>query len=280
MEPEEIRRTIASFPRWHYQFDLKGNLTPAARDCLVNRHNQRKRHIFDPLVKLAGGSLNGKRVLDLGCNAGFWSLQAVQNGCDFVLGIDGRPMHIDQANFVFETLEIDPSKYRFTVANVFDFDLKGFGEFDVVLCLGLMYHVSKPMTLIEKISSVNTDILVVDTRVSTASGSYLEIGHEPTEEWVNAVDYTLVMAPTRDAVIDLVGEFGYAAVVLKPEFDDYTGAENYRDGTRKTFLCAKKTDLSTTPAKIEYAALHGREISNREHPLMRNLKKFFRGLLR
>lgn len=280
MQPEEIRRIIASFPRWHYQFDLKGNLTPTARECLVNRHNQRKRHIFDPLVKLAGGSLKGKRVLDLGCNAGFWSLQAVQNGCDFVLGIDGRPMHIDQANFVFETLEIEPSKYRFTVANVFDSDVNAFGEFDVVLCLGLMYHVSKPMTLIEKISSVNTDILVVDTRVSTASGSYLEIGHEPTEEWVNAVDYTLVMVPTRDAMIDLVREFGYAAVVLKPEFDDYNGAENYRDGTRKTFLCAKKTDLSATPAKIEYAALHGRETLPGRRREVRGLRRLYQRLFR
>jgi ribosomal protein L11 methylase PrmA len=42
-------------------------------------------------------------VLDLGCNAGFWSLAAIDAGADLVVGIDGRQMHIDQANLVFET---------------------------------------------------------------------------------------------------------------------------------------------------------------------------------
>ncbi|MGH2699183.1 MAG: DUF1698 domain-containing protein, partial [Actinomycetota bacterium] len=58
-------------------------------------------------MELCGGSLRGKRVLDLGCNAGFWSLEALDRGADFVLGIDGRDMHIEQAEFVFEVKEID-----------------------------------------------------------------------------------------------------------------------------------------------------------------------------
>ena len=41
---------------------------------------------------LAG--LKGKRVLDLGCNAGFWSLNAAEAGADFVLGVDGRQIQV------------------------------------------------------------------------------------------------------------------------------------------------------------------------------------------
>jgi len=74
IQDEEIRQKIASFPRWHYRFDLKGNLTPIFEERFANRHEQRKKYFFDPLVQLFGGSLAGKRVLDLGCNAGFWSL--------------------------------------------------------------------------------------------------------------------------------------------------------------------------------------------------------------
>jgi hypothetical protein len=70
MQDEEIRERIASFPHWHYQFDLKGNLTPIFKKGHVKRHAQRKKHFFDPLVGLFGGSLEGKRILDLGCNAG------------------------------------------------------------------------------------------------------------------------------------------------------------------------------------------------------------------
>jgi tRNA (mo5U34)-methyltransferase len=55
-------------------------------------------------------------VLDFGCIAGYWSLRAVQTGCDFVLGIDGRQMHIDQANFVFDVKEVDRSRYELDTA--------------------------------------------------------------------------------------------------------------------------------------------------------------------
>src|SRR5690606_28533614 len=93
MDQEQIRQKIASFPRWHYQFDLAGNLTPIFREKWIIRHRERKRYFFDPVVDLCGGSLKGKRVLDLGCNAGFWSLNAAEAGADFVLGVDGRQMH-------------------------------------------------------------------------------------------------------------------------------------------------------------------------------------------
>jgi 2-polyprenyl-3-methyl-5-hydroxy-6-metoxy-1,4-benzoquinol methylase len=103
LQGEELRRKIASLDAWHYQFGLKGNPTPIHKDDRVNRHVGRKEYIFDPMVEMFGGSLAGKRVLDLGCNPGFWSLCAAQAGCGYVLGLDGRQMHVDQANFVFAT---------------------------------------------------------------------------------------------------------------------------------------------------------------------------------
>ena len=253
MQGEEIRRKIDSFPTWHYRFDLKGNLTPIHQEDRVNRHRQRKEYFFDPLVHLLGGSLAGKRVLDLGCNAGFWSLCAAEAGCDYVLGLDGRQMHIDQANLVFEVNEIENDKYDFIAGNLFDVDLRRFGTFDVVLCLGLMYHISKHVDLMEKISEVNSDVLLIDTTLSMLPGSYLEIRHDRLEKVRHAVDYELVMHPTWEAVHDLVRQFGYSAVALKPGFDDYEGAYDYRNGKRRAFLCARQMDVSLVPAEIEQA---------------------------
>lgn len=248
MQGEEIRRKIASFPTWHYQLDLKGNLTPIHKEDRVNRHRQRKEYFFDPLVDMFGGSLAGKRVLDLGCNAGFWSLCAVEAGCDYVLGLDGRQMHIDQANFVFEVNEIEDDRYDFVAGNLFDVDLRAFGTFDVVLCLGLLYHISKPVDLMEKIAQVNSDVLLIDTTLSMLPGSYLEIKHDRLEKVRHAVDYELVMHPTWEAVHDLVRQFGYSAVALEPRFEDYEGSYDYRNGRRRAFLCAKQTDVSTVSA--------------------------------
>ena len=59
-------------------------------------------------------------MLDLGCNAGFWSLAAIEAGAEFVLGVDARQSYLDQAALVFEAKGIDPSRYRFERANVFE----------------------------------------------------------------------------------------------------------------------------------------------------------------
>ena len=112
-EPQSLRERVAGFPRWHYEFDLGGVRTPIFDRKHVNRHVQRRDYFFAPLVRLCGGSLAGKRVLDLGCNAGFWSLAAIEAGADRVVGIDGRQMHVDQANVVFEAKGVDPARYRF-----------------------------------------------------------------------------------------------------------------------------------------------------------------------
>jgi 2-polyprenyl-3-methyl-5-hydroxy-6-metoxy-1,4-benzoquinol methylase len=261
MQDEEIREKIVSFPKWHYQFDLKGNLIPPRQKRLVNRHEQRKKHFFDPMVLLFGGSLAGKRVLDLGCNAGFWSLCAIESGCDYVLGIEGRQMHVDQANFVFEVEGVERDRYDFVLGDIFETDLREFGTFDVVLCLGLMYHISKHVELMEKISEVNDDVLVIDSTLSKARGSFLELGWQSPREtnYLSAVDRGLVMKPTKRAVRDLAKKFGYSVAILEPDFRDeegepaWTGGRDYRGGARRAFICAKKTDLSSLPAKVESA---------------------------
>lgn len=259
MQDEEIRQKIDSFSGWHYQFDLRGNLTPIRKETRVNRHTQRKKHFCDPVVQLFGGSLAGKRVLDLACNAGFWSLSAIHAGCDYVLGIEGRQMHIDQANFVFEVKEVEKNRYDFVVGNIFETDLRQFGTFDVVLCLGLMYHISKHMNLMEKISEVNDDVLVIDTTLSRARGSFLEVQRQFPDSPMSAVDHGLSMKPTKQAVRDLVEEFGYSMVTLDPDFrnakgePDWSGGQDYRGGSRRAFICAKKTDLSQLSSKVESA---------------------------
>jgi SAM-dependent methyltransferase len=257
MQDEEIRQKIASFPRWHYQFDLRGNLTPIHKEGHINRHTQRKRHFFDPVVRLLGGSLEGKRVLDLASNAGYWSLASIEAGADYVLGIEGRQMHVDQANFVFEVKEIERERYDFVVGDIFETDFRQFGTFDVVLYLGLMYHISKPMELMEKISEVNDDILVIDTTLAKARGSFLKIVPQDPDSFNSAVDRPIAMRPTKQAVRDLAENFGYSVVTLEPDFRNAKGASawrgggDYRDGLRRAFICAKKTDLSHLSAKVE-----------------------------
>jgi tRNA (mo5U34)-methyltransferase len=251
MTASDVRERIQQFPRWHYEFDLAGVRTPIFDAGHRNRHEQRRRSFFDPLVELCGGSLRGKRVLDLGCNAGFWSLCAVEAGCDFVLGIDGRRMHVEQAELVFELRGVESSRYRFVHGDVLTVDLAEEAPFDVVLCLGLLYHVADPVGLLEVAAERNRDLLVVDTSLRRAPGASFHVAHDPPDDPRSAVGGELVLVPTRRAVETAVRELGYSVVALKPRFTSWEGCLDYRIGTRRAFLCAKETLLDGAMLDVE-----------------------------
>jgi hypothetical protein len=77
--------------------------------------------------------------------------------------------------------------------------------------------------------------------------------HERLEEPKHAIDHELVMYPTWEGVHELVRQFRYFVVTLKPRFDGYAGARSYQKGERRAFLCAKRTVISHVSAEVEQA---------------------------
>jgi len=251
MTPEELEERIAAFPRWNYEFDLgDGVRTPVSHRGQANRHEQRRRYFFDALVRLMGGSLQGHRVLDLGCNAGFWSLAAVEAGADFVLGVDAQQAYIDQAKLVFEAKRVDPQRFRFERANIFAHEFAE--QFDVVLCLGVMEVTAKPVELFELMSGVGAQEISLDTVISRVRSSFFEISklNDPRA----AVDHEMVLVPSREAVIELARNFGFDAVPLAYNITDYTGLEDYQRRQRLAFICSRRTSLAGVPRAPEQHA--------------------------
>jgi tRNA (mo5U34)-methyltransferase len=237
-----LATTIDRFPQWGYPFVFPRGLKISVPPHIENRTAQRERYFFDPLVELCGGDLKGRRVLDLACNAGWWSLSAIRAGAEYVYGVDGRTMHVEQANIVFSEFDVERHRYRFETRNVFEVD--DLGQFDVVLCLGLLYHVAKPFELLELISGWNTDLLVLDTAVNRYPGSLIELHHENTVDLANAVDHQLVVSPSKRAIVEMGNELGYRVVPLMPRFTNWLGCGDFRNGTRRAFICAKSTPLT------------------------------------
>jgi SAM-dependent methyltransferase len=247
MEPrdrEALRRQVEAFPRWHYRFDLDGVETPIAIPEHAVRHRERRKWFFDPLVRLCGGSLANRSVLDLGCNAGYWSLAAIEHGCERVCGIDARPMHIEQAELVFRVKGVDGGRYRFLEGDVLTYPLPALGSFDIALCLGLLYHVNQPIQLLEKVAAVNADILLIDSTVHPSPEEVFALRFDDLADPRNAVGSPLVLFPSAAAVVAIVRSLGYRGLVLEPRFADLAGSEDVRQGRRRAFLCARKTDLS------------------------------------
>jgi hypothetical protein len=144
---------------------------------------------------------------------------------------------------------VEPRRYHFEVGDVLSVDLPA-DPFDIVLCLGLLYHVSKPFELMERMSACNDDLLVIDTRVDRIPGQYFRIVRQDVDRPRSAVDRTIALHPTSEAVVRLARAFGYRSVMLRPRFTSWEGSGSYRRGDRRAFICAKRTelhDLDTEP---------------------------------
>jgi 2-polyprenyl-3-methyl-5-hydroxy-6-metoxy-1,4-benzoquinol methylase len=245
VDAEELRKRVDAFPSWNYRFELAGGVaTPVGDKRLVNRQHQRYRYFFQRLLGASGGSLQDRRVLDLGCNAGYWALAAIEAGADFVLGIDLSSRYIEQARLVFEANGIDPARYRLQAGDLFSADLGG--AFDVVLCLGVLDHVDRPVELFELIARTGAELIVIDSEVSRARTSLFEVSRLYSARDVTG-DGT-VLIPSRQAVIDLAGRVGYDAVALASNVTDFTGMSDYRRERRCAFVCSRQP-LSGLPVE-------------------------------
>jgi tRNA (mo5U34)-methyltransferase len=246
VQTPQLRERIASFPRWNYRFQFdNGVSTPVADRRWINRSEQRRRYFFEPLLRLTEGSLRGRRVLDLGCNAGFWALNAAEANADFVLGVDFQQEYLEQAELVFEAKGIDRARYRFERADILTHEFKE--KFDLVLCLGLMDHLCKPVELFELMAGVGAELIVIDTEVSRARSSLFEVSHLYDARKVPGEG--LVLIPSRRAVADLAKRCGYATVALALNVTDYAGMEDYRRERRLAFICSNGPDLSGLPSQ-------------------------------
>lgn len=141
---QEIRARFSRHPHWLYAFEFQGMGFPGPREAVgrcgegrPERPLQRFQHFMPWLLQAVGGNLGGKRVLDIACNAGFWSLQCALLGAAEVIGFDARPELIAQAEFVRSV--VGAKNIRFSVLDFWQMTPEALGgRFDVVLNLGIL----------------------------------------------------------------------------------------------------------------------------------------------
>lgn len=101
--------------------------------------------------------MTGKSVLDIGCNAGFYSLEMKRRGAARVLGIDTDEHYLRQARFAAEVEDVDVEFRRMPV-----WDLAALAEkFDLVIFMGVLYHLRHPLLALDLIHEhVAKDLLL------------------------------------------------------------------------------------------------------------------------
>ena len=157
---DEIRRRAEALGPWFHNIDLRGVQT--APDHFLGDYPAVKWRRFGDALP---ADLRGRTVLDIGCNGGFYSLAMKRRGADRVLGIDSDADYLAQARFAAEVEELDIEFRHLSV-----YDIGAIGErFDVVLFMGVLYHLRHPLLALDLVREhVADDILVFQSMLRGA----------------------------------------------------------------------------------------------------------------
>ncbi len=104
--------------------------------------------------------LSGWKVLDIGCNAGFYSLELAKRGAD-VLAIDLDQHYLTQAQWVAEQFGLD-DKIRFRQMQIYDIAHLD-EDFDLIWFMGVFYHLRYPMLALDILAQKTRKMMVFQT---------------------------------------------------------------------------------------------------------------------
>ena len=142
LAPDEIRARVAELGPWFHNIDLDGIQT--APDHFLGDYPAVKWRRFAQAIP---ADLSGKSVLDIGCNAGFYALEMKRRGAARVLATDYDEGYLRQARFAAQVTGLDIECARLSV-----YDVGALAErFDLVLFLGVLYHLRHPLLALDLI---------------------------------------------------------------------------------------------------------------------------------
>lgn len=140
MNENEIRERVRELGPWFHNLDLRGVQT--APDHFLGDYPSAHWRTFEHAVPW---DLRGRSVLDIGCNAGFFSLRMFERGAARIVGIDSDERYLAQARFAADVAGAGIELRRLTV-----YEVATLGErFDLVLFMGVLYHLRHPLLALD-----------------------------------------------------------------------------------------------------------------------------------
>lgn len=167
MTRDEIEQRVSVLGPWFHNLDLQGVRT--APDHFLGDYPRTKwKHFADAIP----ADLTGKSVLDIGCNAGFYSLEMKRRGAARVLGVDFDDAYLAQARFAAEIAELDITFEKLSV-----YDVASLGEkFDLVLFMGVLYHLRHPLLALDLVREHVVGDLMVFQSMQRGSATVTPVG--------------------------------------------------------------------------------------------------------
>jgi tRNA (mo5U34)-methyltransferase len=227
---------IAELGPWFHNLHLPGGIETAPDHPLGDFPAFKWRELA-PAVPT---DLDGWTALDIGCNAGFYSFELARRGAR-VTAIDADEHYLRQAHWARERLGLEE---RVDLRRLSVYDLARTGEhFDVVLFLGVLYHLRYPLLALDLVAEKAQRLLVLQTltmpgaepeepppdipfeqreRLAAAGWprmAFVEkrLAGDPTNWWIP--DEACVEAMVRTAGLEVTARPGHELWVCRPRPD-------------------------------------------------------------
>jgi len=159
---EELDGTAWMFP-WRF---APGVETPLLGPQLPSIHRSRVEMMEARVRRVLNEAGPGATVLDLACCEGWFSHKMLEWGASRVVGVDIRELNVRRAKLVRQHFDISPERFDIRHGDVLELDPDELGRFDVVLVLGLVYHMERPIDALRLARRVARSLCVVESQLT------------------------------------------------------------------------------------------------------------------
>lgn len=236
IDKEDLQTKINDLKPWFHNIHLGGGLETAPNHFLGDFPKFKWEEIKDAIPE----DLTGWKILDIGCNAGFYSFELARRGA-MVKGIDLDDHYLQQARWVARVLELD-DRVSFEQMQVYDL-MESDEEYDMIWFMGVFYHLRYPMLALDIVAQKVKKLMVFQTlsllekKIFEPEKDYAFDQREVLEEegWPRmsfiehsfAGDPTNWWVPNKAAIEAMVRSAGFE-ITEKPH--------------EETYICARKSD--------------------------------------
>ncbi len=166
--------------------------------------------------------LSGKTLLDIGCWDGFYTFETERRGAK-VISVDcWHP-----SNF-FAARQALNSKAEFHERSVYEIGKDNLGSFDIVLFMGVLYHLRHPLLALENVCELTRDFAVIESHIIDK----MREGGEPAMEFYEFDElggqYDNWWAPNLECMVQMARSAGFARVELLFRSDTRAAVKAYR----------------------------------------------------
>ncbi len=231
MKQEQLRKMqqiISEDGDWSAHNIWLGGNNYTIKDGIVNDEYKLKR-VISNIADFAGGDFSGLRILDLACLEGLFGIECARQGANVTL-LDARPANLRKVEFTAEVLGLD--NIEIVEDDVRAISREKYGEFDVILCFGIFYHLDKSdlYPFVQRMYEMTRGFVFFDTHITfarkesfSAGGrtyygeSYLEHRSDASAEEIESdlwksIDNPRSFNMEKTSLLEMLADIGFTSV--------------------------------------------------------------------